>query len=107
MNQSFWQSALAMFEKFVGKTAADIDSIDAVSGATLSSNAIKEAVKNALPSVSDTVDSPTVEAEDLRTQMLFAATEPAVLKISAPEETEVYYTTDGSNPTEDVGEKKN
>ena len=37
-----------MFTKLVGKTASEIDSVDAVSGATVSSNAIKNAVKAAL-----------------------------------------------------------
>ncbi len=50
MNLSFWNNAKAMFDKFVGKTAKEVDSIDAVSYATVSSNAIKEAVKNALGS---------------------------------------------------------
>lgn len=38
--------------KFVGcKTAADIDAIDTVSGCTVTSNALKEAVKAALATV--------------------------------------------------------
>lgn len=49
-NRSFWTNACEMFEKLVGKTKTDVDSVDAVSRATVSSNAIKEAVKNALPS---------------------------------------------------------
>ena len=47
-NSSFWTSAKGIFEKLVGKTASEVDAVDAVSGATVSSNAIKEAVKNAL-----------------------------------------------------------
>lgn len=56
-NSGFWQNATAMFEKFVGldrtgvealKTDPSGEKTDAISGATLSSNAIKEAVKNAL-----------------------------------------------------------
>lgn len=38
-----------MFAKLIGKTKNEVDTVDAVSTATLSSNAIKEAVKNALP----------------------------------------------------------
>ena len=58
-NSGFWNSALAMFDKFVGldregvealKTDPSGEKTDAISGATVSSNAIKEAVKNALPS---------------------------------------------------------
>ena len=47
-NSTYWTDATAMFAKFVDKTASEIDGINAVSGATVSSNAIKKAVKNAL-----------------------------------------------------------
>lgn len=47
-NGDWWTDATAMFTKLVGKTASEIDGVDAVSGATVSSNAIKQAVKNAL-----------------------------------------------------------
>lgn len=58
-NSGFWNSALAMFDKFVGKDRAGVEALktdpsgektDAISGATVSSNAIKEAVLEALPS---------------------------------------------------------
>ena len=48
-NQSFWDKAKAMFAELIGKTKNEVDTVDAVSSATYSSNAIKEAVKNALP----------------------------------------------------------
>lgn len=105
MNESFWNAAKAMFAKFTGKTAKDIDSIDAVSKATVSSDAIKAAVKQALSSTEDTVDAPKLIAADARTNLLFAATEPALLTVAAPEEAEVFYTTDDSDPTQD-GKKK-
>ena len=47
-NSTYWTNATAMFTKLVGKTASEIDGVDAVSKATVSSNAIKQAVKNAL-----------------------------------------------------------
>lgn len=47
-NSSFWQNATGIFASLAGKGADEIDDVDAVTGATLSSNAIKEAVKNAL-----------------------------------------------------------
>ena len=97
-NDSFWQKAAAMFEKFKGKTAKDIDGIDAVASATVSSEAIKGAVKEALSSKSGEVSEPKVTAADLRTNMLFAATENALLNISAPEGADVFYTTEGSDP---------
>ena len=47
-NSSYWEDALAMFDKLIGKTKNEVDNIDAVSEATVSSNAIKAAVKDAL-----------------------------------------------------------
>ena len=105
-NDSFWQKAAAMFEKFKGKTAKDIDGIDAVASATVSSEAIKGAVKEALSSKSGEVSEPKVTAADLRTNLLFAATENALLNISAPEGADVFYTTDGSDPKGDDASKK-
>ena len=106
-NASFWEKAAAMFEKFKGKTAKDIDSIDAIASATVSSEAIKGAVKEALSSKSGEVSEPKVTAADLRTNLLFAATENALLNISAPEGTDVFYTTDGSDPKGENELKKN
>lgn len=47
-NSGYWEDALAMFDKLIGKTKDEVDDIDAVSEATVSSNAIKAAVKDAL-----------------------------------------------------------
>ena len=51
-NSSFWEDALELFEEFGGeegaKTIEEVDQVEAVSGATISSNAIKAAVKKAL-----------------------------------------------------------
>lgn len=56
-NASFWEKAMhgvstegieGMFTKLLNKKVSEIDSVNAVSGATVSSNAIKAAVKNAL-----------------------------------------------------------
>lgn len=105
-NDSFWKKAAAMFEKFKGKTAKDIDGIDAVASATVSSEAIKGAVKEALSSKSGEVSEPKVTAADLRTNLLFAATENALLNTSAPEGADVFYTTDGSDPKGDDASKK-
>lgn len=106
-NASFWEKAAAMFEKFKGKTAKDIDSIDTIASATVSSETIKGAVKEALSSKSGEVSEPKVTAADLRTNLLFAATENALLNISAPEGADVFYTTDGSDPKGDDASKKN
>lgn len=48
-NRSFWSMAIKIFEKMAGKTVDEIDGVDTISGATVSSNAIKKAVRNALP----------------------------------------------------------
>ena len=48
-NRGFWDMSLEMFGKLVGKTKDNVDTVDAVTGATLSSNAIKNAVKDAFP----------------------------------------------------------
>lgn len=57
-NDTYWKKATTvgvpkknikgLFETLIGKSASDIDTVNAVSGATVSSNAIKKAVKNAL-----------------------------------------------------------
>ncbi|MBS5134811.1 MAG: S-layer homology domain-containing protein [Oscillospiraceae bacterium] len=54
-NQSFWDKAVGLFESLSGKTASEVDAVDGVSGATVSSNAIKEAVKGALESTAQPV----------------------------------------------------
>ena len=56
-NASYWKKATqgdssknieGMFTKLLNKKASEIDGVDAVSKATVSSNAIKKAIKNAL-----------------------------------------------------------
>lgn len=47
-NQPFWRKAQKIFEKLVGKKKSEVDGVDTISRATLSSDAIKEAVKKAL-----------------------------------------------------------
>ena len=52
-NQYWWNMVASYFGEsspFIGLTKDQVDDVDGISGATLSSNAIKEAVKNALPS---------------------------------------------------------
>ena len=63
-------------------------------------------MKEALSSKSGEVSEPKVTAADLRTNLLFAATENALLNISAPEGADVFYTTDGSDPKGDDASKK-
>lgn len=47
-NIDYWDIALNCFDRFNGKTKDTVDSVDATSGATVSLNAVKQAVKNAL-----------------------------------------------------------
>lgn len=52
-NQYWWNMVASYFGEsspFIGLTKDQVDDVDGISGATLSSNAIKEAVKEALPS---------------------------------------------------------
>lgn len=103
-NSSFWEDALELFEEFGGeegaKTIEEVDQVEAVSGATISSNAIKAAVKKALQSEDPTEkpDAPAIKTADQRTRFVFSAAEPADLLITAPEGTQIRYTTDGSDP---------
>ena len=107
-NQSFWNDASELFEKFGGeqgaKTAEEVDQVQAVSYATISSNAIKEAVKKALKSEDpvEKPDAPTIKTADQRTRFLFSAAEPAQLLITAPKDTQIRYTTDGSDPAKNA-----
>ena len=77
-NSSFWEDALELFEEFGGeegaKTIEEVDQVEAVSGATISSNAIKAAVKKALQSEDPTEkpDAPAIKTADQRT-VLFSA----------------------------------
>lgn len=95
-NSEWWGKAKAMFAKFVGKTADDIDGIDVVSRATVSSNAIKSAVKSALGTTATTLAAPTIDAADLRTEPVFAADEDAAFTVTG-EEGSTTYTKEGEN----------
>ena len=95
-NSTWWNMARGMFAKFVGKTADDIDGIDVVSSATVSSNAIKSAVKSALGTTATTLAAPTIDAADLRTEPVFAADEDAAFTVTG-EEGSTTYTKEGEN----------
>ena len=85
-----------MFENFTGKTADNVDSVDAISGATVASNAIKSAVKSALGTTATTLEAPTISAADLRTEPVFAADEDAAFTVTG-EEGSTTYTKEGEN----------
>ena len=97
-NASFWNTAKSYFNRFTGKTANEIDGIDATSGATVSLNAVKSAVKSALGGGSSvtTLQAPTIEAADLRTEPVFAADEDAAFTVTG-EEGSTTYTKEGED----------
>lgn len=95
-NASFWNTAKGYFSRFTGKTASEIDGIDATSGATVSLNAVKSAVKSALGTTATTLEAPTISAADLRTEPVFAADEDAAFTVTG-EEGSTTYTKEGEN----------
>lgn len=95
-NASFWNTAKGYFSRFTGKTASEIDGIDATSGATVSLNAVKSAVKSALGTTATTLEAPTISAADLRTEPVFAADEDAAFTVTG-EEGSTTYTKKGEN----------
>lgn len=95
-NTYWWNLAKGMFENFTGKTADNVDSVDAISGATVASNAIKSAVKSALGTTATTLAAPTIDAADLRTEPVFAADEDAAFTVTG-EEGSTTYTKEGEN----------
>ena len=95
-NASYWNKAKNYFSRFKGKTASEIDGIDATSGATVSLNAVKSAVKSALGTTATTLEAPTISAADLRTEPVFAADEDAAFTVTG-EEGSTTYTKEGEN----------
>ena len=90
------------------KTTPDNDAYntDAVSGATISSNAVKYAAVNALRSTPVSVSEETVLAPTVTASWGYTVTSTSSwanipLKITAAADTTVYYTTDGSTPTQE------
>ncbi|MBQ9155312.1 MAG: FMN-binding protein, partial [Eubacterium sp.] len=54
--EDYWESASILLDKLIGVSSAqDIQAVDSVSGATLSSQGIKEAVSDALARASDEI----------------------------------------------------
>ena len=109
-NKTFWDMAKSIFENLKGKTKNDIDTIDTVSSATVSSNAIKAAVKKALEQDVEslvTVSQPVLTTEDMRSSLVFSTVENAVFTVSRPNEEDIFYTLDGSNPISDSFKKTN
>ena len=90
----YWELGTNMFNNFVGKTVNDLDNVDGVSGATLSSNAIRKAVKSALSSAKVSLTSNFVEGEEVN-----ANNAVVELALTSSNNADIYYTTDGTEPT--------
>ena len=85
------------------------NNIDAVSGATYTSAAVRDAIRDAYQQILEAEgtalppSAPVLAGEDHRTQLLYAATQNAALTVSAEEGTQVWYTTDGTDPVPGAG----
>lgn len=103
-NTYWWNLAKGMFENFTGKTADNVDSVDAISGATVASNAIKSAVKSALGTTATTLEAPTISAADLRTEPVFAADEDAAFTVKGEDGSEIYTKTGENADVSDISD---
>ena len=103
-NTYWWNLAKGMFENFTGKTADNVDSVDAISGATVASNAIKSAVKSALGTTATTLEAPTISAADLRTEAIFVADEDAVFTVKGEDGSEIYTKTGENADVSDISD---
>ena len=99
-NSGFWTNAINnITAKLKGKKVSELDTsnkADVVSSATVSSQAIKTALKNATAEAPTTLEAPTISAADLRTEPVFAADEDAAFTVTG-EEGSTTYTKVGEN----------
>lgn len=100
MNSGFWTNAINnITAKLAGKKVSELDTsntADVVSSATVSSQAIKTALKNATTEAPTTLEAPTISAADLRTEPVFAADEDAAFTVEG-EEGSTTYTKEGED----------
>ena len=100
MNSGFWTNAINnITAKLAGKKVSELDissEVDVVSGATVSSQAIKTALKNATEEAPTILEAPTISAADLRTEPVFAADEDAAFTVEG-EEGSTTYTKEGED----------
>ena len=94
MNSGFWTNAINnITAKLAGKKVSELDissEVDVVSGATVSSQAIKTALKNATEEAPTILEAPTISAADLRTEPVFAADEDAAFTVEGEEGSKTY-----------------
>ena len=114
------------FNKFIGLTKENAisimdslklvpgdkeNNIDAVSGATYTSKAVRDAIKNAYEQILSeggeviAPSAPTISASDFRTKLMYSANGNAELTVLYDEDCEVIYTTNGSEPSTTNGTK--
>jgi hypothetical protein len=95
-NSGFWTNAINnITAKLKGKKVSELDTsnkADVVSSATVSSQAIKTALKNATAEAPTTLEAPTISAADLRTEPVFAADEDAAFTVTGEEGSTTYTT---------------
>lgn len=100
MNSGFWTNAINnITAKLKGKKVSELDTsntADVVSSATVSSQAIKTALKNATAEAPTTLEAPKISAADLRTEPVFAADEDAAFMVEG-EEGSTTYTKEGED----------
>ena len=100
MNSGFWTNAINnITAKLAGKKVSELDTsntADVVSSATVSSQAIKTALKNATTEAPTILEAPTISAADLRTEPVFAADEDAAFTVEG-EEGSTTYTKEGED----------
>lgn len=110
-NKTFWDSAKTIFEKLKGKTKSNIDDVDTISSATVSSEAIKDAVKKALEEEDAEslviVSQPILTTENMRSSLVFSTVENAVFTVSRPNGEDIFYTIARSNPISNNFKKTN
>lgn len=109
-NKTFWDSAKTIFEKLKGKTKSNIDDVDTISSATVSSEAIKDAVKKALEEDAESlviVSQPILTTENMRSSLVFSTIENAVFTVSRPNGEDIFYTIARSNPISNNFKKTN
>lgn len=107
-NSGFWTNAINnITAKLKGKKVSELDTsnkADVVSGATVSSQYIKKALKNATAEAPTTLEAPTISAADLRTEPVFAADEDAAFTVKGEDGSEIYTKTGENADVSDISD---
>lgn len=110
----FEEGKETFFNNFIGLTKDNYESkmasVDAVSGATYTSNSVRDAIKDAYEQILSeggeivAPSAPIINASDFRTKLIYSANGAAELSLSY-EDCEVIYTIDGTEPSSTNGTK--